>query len=149
MSNGTSVLLRYDHRWCERMPRCRVPGSGEWLGVGWNLGVPTRVVHRRRLRVPPGSPVVQVLHLSEPVEVSPLPLHEFLRFAEQVCDPLYRRWVWALVFALTKSCLCRRGGLLSGEHRLRCSLVPFLSRSSPWRWCRTCWGWHRSWWRRR
>ena len=25
-----------------------------------------------------------------------LPLHEFLRFAERVCDPLYHSWVWAL-----------------------------------------------------
>ena len=76
-------------------------------------GVHTRVVHRHRLHISPGSSVVQVLYSSEQVGVSPLPLHEFLRFAEQVCDPLYRSWVWALVFALTKSCLCRRGGLLS------------------------------------
>ena len=131
------------------MPGCRVPGSGGWLGVGRNLGVHTKVVYRGRLPIPPGSPVVQVLHHPEQVEVSLLPLHEFLRFAEQVCDPLYRSWVWALVFALAKSCLCRRGGLLSGEHSLRCALVPLFSRSSPWRWCRTCWGWHRSWWRRR
>ena len=132
------MLLRGGFRWCGRMPGCRVPGSGGWLGVGRNLGVHTRVVRRRRLPIPPGSPVVQVLYLSEQVGVSPLPLHEFLLFAEKVCDPLYRSWVWALVFALTKSCLCRRGDLLSGEYRFRCALVPLLSRSSPWRWCPRC-----------
>ena len=113
------------------MPRCLVPGSGGWVGVRRNLGVRTRVVSRRRLHIPPGSPVVQVLYLSEQVGVSLVPLHEFLRFAKQACDPLYRSWVWALVFALTKSCLCRRGGLLSGEYRFRCALVPLFSRSSP------------------
>ena len=83
------------------------------------------------------------------MRVFPLLLHEFLRFAEQVCDPLYHSWVWALVFALTKSCLCRCGGLLSGEHRIRCTLVFLFPRSSPWRRCCRCGGWHRSWWRRK
>ena len=42
-------------------------------------------------------------------------LDEFLWFAEQACDPLHFGWVWASVFALTKSCVCRRGGHLGGE----------------------------------
>ena len=84
---------------------------------------------------PPDSSVVQVSYPSEQVGVFPLPLHELLRFAEQVHDPLYLSWVWALAFALAESCLCRRRGLLSGKHGFRCALVPLFSRSSPWRWC--------------
>ena len=143
------MLLRGGHRWYGRTSGCRFQGSGGRLGVGRNLAVHTKVFHRRRLHIPPGSPVVQVLYLSEQVGVSPLPLHEFLRFAEQVCDPLCRDWVYALVFALTKSCLCRPGDRLSGEHRFRCARAPLFSPSSPWRWCHRCWGWHCSWWRRR
>ena len=90
----------------------------------------TRGVHRRRLPIPPGSSVIQVSYLSEQVGVSPLPLHEFLWFAEQVCNSLYHSWVWTLVFALTNSCLCRRGGLLRGEHRFRCALVLLLTSST-------------------
>ena len=112
------------------MPGCLVPGSGGWSGVGWNLEVHTRGVHRRRLPIPPGSSVIQVSYLSEQVGVSPLPLHEFLWFAEQVCNSLYHSWVWTLVFALTNSCLCRRGGLLRGEHRFRCALVLLLTSST-------------------
>ena len=113
------------------MSGCRVPGSGEWLGVGWYLGVHTRVFHCRRLHIPPGSTFVQVLYLPEQVGVSPLLLHEFLRLAEQVCDPLYPGRVWALVFALTKGFLCRPSGRLSGEHRFRCAWAPLISHSSP------------------
>ena len=85
-----------------------------------------------------GSSVVQVSNLSQQVGIFPLPCHEFPRFAEQVRDPLYHCWVWALMFALAKGCVGRRRGLLSEEHRFRCALVPPLSYSSPWGWCHRC-----------
>ena len=75
------------------MPGYRVPGNGEWLDVGWNLGcIPEKSIVLGYI-FPSGSSVVQVFYLSEQVYVSRLPLHEFLQFAEKVCDPLYRGWV--------------------------------------------------------
>ena len=84
------------------------------------------------------------------MRVFPLPLHTFLRFTEQTCDPLYNGWIWASVFALTKSCFCRRGSRLGGEHRVRCVLVLLVFRSSLRSRCPRCWrGWHLSCWCRR
>ena len=82
--------------------------------------------------------------------VFPLLLHKFLRYVEQACNPLHHGWVWTSASALTKSCVCRCGGRLGGEHRVWCALVVIFPRSSPWRRCHRCWwGWHFSRWRRR
>ena len=128
------MLLQGGHKWCERMPRRQVPGSGEWLDVGWTWGcIPKESIVVGYILFS-GSSAVQISNLSQQVGILPLPCHDFLRFSEQVRDPLYHRWVWTFVFALAKGCVSRRRGLLSGEHRFRCALVPSLSRSSPWRW---------------
>ena len=67
---------------------------------------------------PLGSSVVKVSYLSQQVRVSPLPLHKFLRFTEQACDPLHHGWEWASMLALTKSCVVTWvGGIGSGVFR--------------------------------
>ena len=111
--------------WYGQVLECQVPRSGGQPGVGWNLGggcvpeVPIIIDYG----FPPGSSVVKVWHLFQQARVFILLLYEFLRFAEQVCDPLQHGRVWASVFALTKGRVYRRGRYLSSEHRVLCILV--------------------------
>ena len=69
MSNGTSFLRQlgspcYSGVAIGGVDKRQDTGyqGGGWLDVGRNLGVHAKVFHRRRLHIPPGSPVVQVLY---------------------------------------------------------------------------------------